>query len=105
MVYFLTLYQLKPTVTDEKLEEMIRSSRSQLLKISEVLHLQTGRTIRPGAEWPFFVAIDVESTDKLRMCLDDPVYIKFKEEVIRPFTTQCLELRYETDPGKDLKYS
>ena len=52
-----------------------------------------------------FVAIDVESTDKLRMCLDDPVYIKFKEEVIRPFTTQCLELRYETDPGKDLKYS
>ncbi|MEQ1843806.1 MAG: Dabb family protein, partial [Verrucomicrobiales bacterium] len=88
MVHFLTLYQLKPTVTDEKLEEMIRSSRSQLLRISEVLYLQTGRTIRPEAEWPFFVAIDVESSDKLRMCLDDPVYIKFKEEVIRPFTTQ-----------------
>jgi hypothetical protein len=105
MVYFLSLYRLKSTVTDEKLEEMIRSSRSQLLKISEVLHLQTGRTIRPDSEWPFFVAIDVESTDKLRMCLEDPVYIKFKEEVIRPFTTECLELRYETDPGKDLKYS
>lgn len=105
MVYFLTLYQLKPTVTDEKLEEMIRSSRSQLLKIPEVLHLQTGRTIRPDAEWPFFVAIDVDSTDRLRMCLEDPIYIKFKEEVIRPYTTECLELRYETDPGKDLKYS
>ena len=105
MVYFLTLYQLKPTVTDEKLEEMIRSSRSQSVKISDGMHLQPGPTIRPEAEWLFFVAIDVESTDKLRMCLDDPVYIKFKEEVIRPFTTQCLELRYETDPGKDLKYS
>jgi hypothetical protein len=105
MVHYLALYQLVPTVTDEKLEEMIRSSRSQLLRISEVLHLQSGRTVDPDAEWPFFVGIDVDSMDKLRMCLDDPVYIKFKEEVIRPYTTRCLELRYEMDPGKDLRYS
>jgi len=105
MVYFLALYKLQPTVTEEKLEEMIRSSRSQLLRVPEVLHIQTGRAIRPDAEWPFFVAIHVESTDKLRMCLEDPFFIKFKEEVIRPFTTECLDLRYETEPGKDLKYS
>ncbi|MBU6301200.1 MAG: Dabb family protein [Verrucomicrobia bacterium] len=105
MVYFLALYKLHPSVTEEKLEEMIRSSRSQLLRIPEVLHLQTGRSIPSDAEWPFFVAISVESVERLRMCLEDPFFIKFKEEVIRPFTTECMDLRYEMEPGKNLKYS
>lgn len=105
MVHYISLYKLKPEVTPEKLEEMIRASRSQLLRVQEVLHIRSGQRIDKSCEWPFFVSIDFESMDKLTMGQADPIYIKFKEEVIRPYTTDSLELRYETEPGKDPKYS
>ncbi len=105
MVHYIALYQLRPTVTDEQLEGMIRSSRSQLLKIPEVLHLSSGRTLDRNAQWPFFVAIDFESTAKMKMCQEDPIFIKFKEEVVRTFTTESQIHIFETDPGKDPKFS
>lgn len=105
MVHHIALYKLRSDVSDDQLEDMIRSTRSQLLKIPEVLHIASGKKIKRDCEWPFFVAIDFESLDKMAMYHDDPVYIKFKEEVIRPFTRDSLELYYEMEPGKDTKYS
>jgi len=105
MVHYIALYKLRSSVTDEELETMIRASRSQLLKIPEVLHLRSGKRIEEDSEWPFFIAIDFESLDKMVHYLVDPVYIRFRDEILRPFTTQRLELRYETDPAKDTRYS
>ena len=105
MVHYIALYKLRADVSDDQLEEMIRATRSQLLKIQEVLHIASGKKINRDGEWPFFVSIDFESLDKMTMCQEDPIYIKFKEEVIRPYTRDALELQYETDPGKDTKYS
>ena len=105
MVHYIALYKLKTEVTPDKLEEMIRATRSQLLKIAEVRNIRSGRTIDPDAEWPFFLSMDIESTDKLEMCRDDAVYVKFVEEVIKPNTVAALTLIYETEPGKDVKYS
>ncbi len=105
MVHHIALYQLKPEVTPEKLEEMIRATRSQLLKIQEVLNIRSGKKIDPHSQWDFFVSLDVESMDKLAMCKDDPVYVKFVEEVIKPHTREGLILDYEMEPGKNIKYS
>ena len=105
MVHYIALYKLKSDVDDEQLEEMIRSSRSQLLKIPEVLHISSGKRIEDKNPWPFYVAIDFENLDKMNMYLDDPIYIKFKEEVVKPYTIKAEELHYETEPGKDTKYS
>ena len=105
MVHYIALYKLRSEVSPEKLEEMIRTTRSQLLKIPEVLTIHSGKEIDPDAAWPFFLAIDIESMDKLEMCRDDAVYVKFMEEVIKPNTIAALTLNYETEPGKDVKYS
>ncbi len=59
----------------------------------------------PKADWAFFVSVDVESLGKLAMFQDDPIYVKFVEEVVKPNTSEQLMLNYEMEPGKDTKYS
>ena len=105
MVHHIILLKLKASVTAEKLDDMIRTSRSQLLKIPEVLNLRSGKNIELDSEWAFFIAMDVESTAKLAMCEDDPIYVKFVEEVVKPNIIHSLTLNYEMEPGKDIKYS
>ena len=84
---------------------MVRSTRSMLLKIPEVLSVRSGRNIDPSAEWPFFLAVEVETLEKLRMYIEDPVHLKYLETVIKPNTTARFALDFQTDPSKDLKYS
>ena len=52
MVHQVALYKLHPEVTDDILEEMIRRTRSMLLKVPEVMAVRSGRKIDPDAEWP-----------------------------------------------------
>lgn len=105
MVHHVALYKLQPDVTPEIVEEMIRKSRSLLLKIPEVLSVRSGKKIEPDMEWPFFVSLDFESRNKQAMFRDDPIYLKFLEDVIRAHTTDQLLLDFETDPGRNVKYS
>ncbi|MCB1093974.1 MAG: Dabb family protein [Verrucomicrobiales bacterium] len=105
MVYHVAFYKLKAEVTPEKIDEMIRSSRSQLVRVPEVLTVRSGKKIDPACEWPFFVTIEFESMDKKRACEDDPVYIKFLETVIRPNATEEWVADYELEPGRPIKYS
>ena len=49
--------------------------------------------------------MEIESTDKLKMYADDPIHVKFVEEVIKPNITARLALDYEIEPGKDVRYS
>ena len=105
MIHHTVFFKLKPEVDDQKLEEMVRSTRSMLLKIPEVLSVRSGRNIDPSAEWPFFLAVEVETLEKLRMYIEDPVHLKYLETVIKPNTTARFALDFQTDPSKDLKYS
>ncbi len=105
MVHHLVLFKLKPDVDDERIEWMTRQTRIHLLKIPEVLSVKCGKTIKPDAKWPFFLALDVESMEKLAITMDDPNHAKFVEDVIRPHTTERLAIDYEMDPGRDVKYS
>lgn len=105
MIHHVVFFKLKPEVDDHKLEEMIRSTRSMLLKIPEVLSVRSGKNIDPSAEWPFFLTVEVETLEKLRMYVDDPVHLKYIETVIKPNTSARFALDFQTDPSRDLKYS
>ena len=105
MVHYIALYKLQDHVDDGKIEEMIRNSRSLLFRVHEVHNVRSGKRIDPNNDFPFFVAMDFENLDKLKMFQDDPLAVKFEQEVVRPNTTERAELLYETEPGKDVKYS
>jgi hypothetical protein len=105
MVHQVTLYKLKPEVTPAKLEQMMMKTRIQLLKIQEILSVRCGKNIDAKSEWPFFIALDFESLEKLAMAEEDAIYLKFVVEVVKPNTAEHLMLRYEMEPGKSTKYS
>ena len=105
MVHHVTLYKLKAEVTPAKLEELMRMTRSSLLKIPEVLSVRCGKNIDPKSEWPFFIALDFESMDKLAMTQEDAIFMKFVADIIKPNAADRLTLNYEMEPGKSVKYS
>lgn len=105
MVHHIVLFKVTSEVTTEKLETMMMSTRMMLLKIPEVLSVKCGKIIDSEGEWPFFIAVDCESMDKLAVYRDSPIHLKFVEEIIKPNTTERLALDYEMEPGKNVKYS
>ena len=105
MVHHIVLYKLNAEVTPARVEAMMMNARMQLLKIPEVLSIKCGKRIDPEMDWPFFIAIDFESMDKYAIFREDPIYVKFVEEVIKPNTEDSLVLDFEMDPGKDVRFS
>jgi len=105
MVHYIALYKLNAKADEEALEEMIRLSRSRLHRINEAHNFRSGRSIRDENKFSFFLSADFESLDKLKMFQDDPGYLRFDSEVVQKYTEECRELLYETEPGKDPKYS
>ncbi len=105
MVHHIVLCKLKPEVTPARVEEMMMSTRMMLLKIPEVLSIKCGKRIKQDLVWPFIIAIDFESMDKFGIFREDPIYVKFVEEVVKPNTTEALTLDFEMDPGKDVRFS
>jgi hypothetical protein len=105
MVHQITLFKLKPEVTPEGLERMMMSTRMSLLKIPEILSVKCGKNIDAKSDWPFFVALDFESMEKLAMTEDDAIYMKFIADIIRANTTEKVTLNYEMEPGKSTRFS
>ncbi|MFT6182358.1 MAG: hypothetical protein ACI9NQ_000123 [Paracoccaceae bacterium] len=105
MINHLLFFKIKPEVDDSGLEEMIRTARSILLKIPEVLSIRSGRSIDRKSEWPFYIALEFESLEKKRIFEDDPFYFKFQKVIVERMTQASYHMDYETDPSKDLKYS
>ena len=105
MIAYLSLYKLKPEVTEEKLEEMMARTRVNLLRVPEVLAVKTGKRVNPNDTFPWFVCLEVESMDKLAICQDDPNYIKYREEVLKPNVAEQEATAFEMEPRKDVRYS
>lgn len=105
MIHHVALYKLQPDLAPQTLDEMIRRTRSLLLKIPEVLAVRAGKCIEPESEFPFFIALDFDSLAKQAMFRDDPIYLKFILEVIEPYTSDCMAFDYEMEPGKSVRYS
>jgi len=105
MIHHVVFFQLKPDADAETLETLVRTSRSLLLKIPEVLNVRSGRNIDPTSPWPFFIAIEVDSLEKLRITQDNAQHLKLVEKFIKPNTTSHFAMDFELDPSKNLKYS
>jgi predicted transcriptional regulator len=105
MIHHVVLYKLRFEVTPARVEAMMMNTRMQLLKIPEVLSIKCGKRVDPELPWPFFIAIDFESMDKYAIFREDPVFVKFMEEIIKPNTADSLTLDFEMDPGKDVRFS
>lgn len=105
MVCQVSLFTLKPEVTPERLEEMMWTTRTTLLRIREILHLNVGKRIRSADPWHWFVSVEVESLDKLAIAQDDPYYFKYVREVIETSVDKTQVLTFEMEPRKDVKYS
>ena len=105
MVHYIVLCKLQPGVEDEQVEWIMRQTRIRLLKIGEVRAIGCGKRIELGSEWAFFFSTDFESMEKMAMGHEDPVYERFLSEVIAPYVSEQQALSYETEPGKDVRYS
>ncbi len=105
MIAYLCLYKLKPEITEDRLETMMSLTRVQLLRVPEILVVRTGKRIKLNDPWEWFVMLELESLDKLAICQDDPHFIKFREEIIRPSVAEHCVQTFEMDPRKDVKYS
>lgn len=105
MIHHLVLFKLNPDVDDAKIEWMMRETRMQLLKIPEVLAVRCGKRIAEKQEWPFFLSLEFESTEKLALYMTHPVHIKYREEVVFPNITEHVMYDFEMEPGKDVRYS
>jgi len=105
MLHNITLFKLQPEVSPAKLEQLMMTTRMTLLKIPEILSVRCGKNIDPASEWPFFIALEFESSEKLAMTQDDAIYMKFVADIIKSNTTERLTLNYEMEPGKSIKYS
>jgi hypothetical protein len=103
MIHHIVLYKLKPEITPERVDELLIKTRIQLLKIAVAMNVRCGRRIDQQNEWPFFFAAEFDSKERMAMFVEDPVYIKFMEETIKPNTQASMVLDYETDPKR--KYS
>jgi Stress responsive A/B Barrel Domain len=100
MIHHIVLYKLKPEVTPERLEVLLMQTRMQLLKIPVAMNVRCGRRIDPNSEWPFFFAVEFDSKERMAMFVEEPIYIKFIEETIKPNTQGSMVLDYETDPKR-----
>lgn len=105
MIHHVVFFQFKPETDPSKVEELVRVSRSLLLKIPEVLNVRSGRNVDPESQWPFFLAIEVDSLEKLRIVKENPYHLKLVENHLKPNTTAQFSQDFELDPSKNLKYS
>jgi hypothetical protein len=105
MIHHMVFFQFKPETDGTTVEALVRTSRSLLLKIPEVLNVRSGRNVEPTGQWQFFLAIEVDSLEKLRIVKDNPYHLKLVENFIKPHTSDQFAMDFELDPSKNLKYS
>jgi len=105
MIAHLSLFTLKSGVTEPELEELMARTRVMLLRVPEVLTVRTGKRVNAADPHAWFIYLEVENMDKLASCQDDPHYIKFREEVLRPHVETREVTAFEMEPRKDVRYS
>lgn len=105
MIEHVVLFQLGADVDGAKMEWMMRETRVRLLRIPCVLAVRCGKNVDLASPWAFFLAVTLDSAEKLPVYAAHPIHVRYVEDVIRPHTTARLALDFQTDPGEDPLYS
>lgn len=106
MLHHILLAKLKPDSPADKVEELMVESRIRLLKIPEVMNLRCGKRIDAKKNpYEFFIAMDVENTNKLRVVQQSAAFLQFKHHILDKIVSESKEMSFEMEPGKDIRYS
>ena len=105
MIHHVTLFQTLAHVDEEKLGQMMIAARVSLIKIPEVAGVRTGKNVDPDSPWKFFVAIEMDSLERLKQVKSDSIYIKYLADVVSPNVTEQFVASYELEPGRSIKFS
>jgi len=102
VIHHVAFFKLNPDVTPARVEQMMRQTRAQLLKIGQVLCLHCGKNVEAQSDWGFFLAVEVESMEKLALFQESAIHIKFIERIIKPNTCARQVHNFEMDPAREL---
>jgi hypothetical protein len=105
MIHHLALFQVLPHVDNTKLDQMMIAARVSLVKIPEVAGVRCGRNVDGSSSWGFFVAMEVDNLERLKLVQEDSIYIKFLADVISPNVSEQFVADFEMEPGKDVALS
>ncbi len=105
MLYHVVYYKSRDHVDDTVIEQVVRQTRSHLLKIQETLSVRSGKNLDASSEWTFFYSVEVESKLKLKLFHTDGSYLKFLKTVVEPNLCEPISQTFELDPSRERKYS
>lgn len=81
-------------------------ARIRLLKIPEIRNLSCGKKINSQDNpHDFFIAMDFENLNKMRVAADNPIFNQFVTQVMEPHVLKQISYEFEMEPGKDIRYS
>jgi hypothetical protein len=106
MVFEILLYQLRPEVGPEAVDDLMRQARSQLLRVPQVLSVRAGKALQSDSAWPFVVALEFDTRARQVMAHDDPYWLKFTRDTMGPQVVVArMAVDYELEPGRDVRHS
>lgn len=104
MVFHLVLCRLRPEISPAEIENMMRQTRIQLLKVPEVKIIRCGQRIASEG-WEFFISLEFESMEKMNLFSANPITVRHREEVLLPNVLVWTSHDFELEPGKDPRHS
>jgi hypothetical protein len=105
MIHHVTLFQTLPHVDEPRLGEMMIAARISLAKIPEVVAVRTGKNVDTTSPWAFFITVELDSLERLKLVQQDAIYIKFLADVISPNVSEQFVASYEMEPGRSVRHS
>ncbi|MEO0452832.1 MAG: Dabb family protein [Verrucomicrobiota bacterium] len=106
MVHEILLFKLKAGKSSEVVEDLMVESRIRLLKLPEVQKLACGKPINTDEQsFDFFLNLEYENMTKRALVMDSPQYVQFEVQILKPNTTGKQAYLFESEPGKDVRYS
>jgi hypothetical protein len=105
MVHYLSLHTLKTGTQDADLDQLILAVRIVLAKLADVQGFRCGKNTDSQSLYGFFFALDCESRERLALIQEDPIYVKMLQDDVNRVSFQSLNLVYEGEIGRNVKYS
>jgi antibiotic biosynthesis monooxygenase (ABM) superfamily enzyme len=94
MLAHIVLYKLKPDVTGEQAQALLREARARLSSIPGVMNLHAGVSIYQDEPFQCGMVMYFDDVESLERYRQHPAHVKFVEEVVNPITDKIRRLDY-----------
>lgn len=96
MIRHLLVFNTAAGVTHEECVAMAEKGRQELSRISGVLQVSFGVALKENARYRYNFVIDLIDEQALRNYIEDPIHVKFANELFRPMAPDRITTDYET---------